>query len=250
MKKLLVLATLSFISTLSFAEEISQNEVFRDTVADRYVRVCKNDGETYWVGRECGKYWEKVPRKRSEIARQVKEYKDLKRDDKVMIYVMREGTPKWVLGTVSFMYEDGTINVMEYYSHHGFNSGTVNWQVPYSNISHIESTPAEGAGFMCAKEEIEVVVGHYNEKKYKIEKGEKVEVKEVFKNGIASVKLDGIFINLVRYGHNNKLPVALNKLEICPPATIAIDDSARTLKPVQDDGAGSPSTTGSKTKDK
>jgi hypothetical protein len=248
-KTLFVLATLSFISTLSFAEEIKENEVFRDSKADRYVRVCKVEGETYYVAESCGKHWEKAPRKRSEIAKQVKEYKDLKANDKVMIYIMRNGNPKWVLGTVSYMYEDGTISVMEYYSHHGFNSGTLNWQVPYSNISHVESTPSEGSGFMCAKEDIEVVVGHYNEKKYKIEKGEKVEVKEVFKNGIASVKLDGVLVNLVRYGHNNKLPVAKDKLEVCP-ATVEVHDGPRSLKPVQDDGAGSPSSAGSKAKDK
>lgn len=249
LKNLFTLATIGLLGTFSaFSEEITEMDVFKDSKTGRYMHVCKTEGETHYVAETCGKYWEKAPRKRSELIKQVEEYKDLKRYDPVMIYVMRDGEPKWVMGTVNFMYEDGSISVMEYYSHHGYNTGTLNWTVPYSNISKKVNTPEASSSEVCAKEDIEIIVGHNNEKKYKISKGEKLEVKEVYANGIMSVKLDGFLVNLWRYGHNNKLPIANNKVEACPQ-TIAVNDGPRMLKPVSDDGAGSPSS-GSKTKNK
>jgi len=251
LKTLLTLASIGLLGSYSaFAEEITEKDVFKDTKTGRYMHVCSTEGDTHYVAESCGKYWDKIPRKRNELVKQIEEYKDLKRYDPVMIYVMREGEPKWVMGTVNYMYEDGSINVMEYYSHHGLNSGTLNWDVPYTSVSKKVSSPAEGAtSEVCAKEDMEIVVGHYNEKKYKISKGEKLEVKEVYANGFTSVKLDGFFVNLWRYGHNNKLPVASDKVETCPQ-TIVVNDGPRMLKPVSDDGAGSPSPSSSKTKDK
>lgn len=250
MKTLLALASIGLLGTYAaFAEEITEKDVFKDTKTGRYMHVCSTEGDTHYVAESCGKFWDKVPRKRNELVKQLEEYKELKRNDPVMIYIVRDGEPKWVMGTVNFMYEDGSISVMEFYSHHGYNTGTLNWTVPYSNISKQVSSPVEGASEVCAKEDFEIVVGHNNEKKYKILKGEKLEVKEVYANGIMSVKLDGFFVNLWRYGHNNKLPIAADKVEACPQ-TIAVNDGPRMLKPVSDDGAGSPTSTGSKTKDK
>lgn len=233
------------------AEDISENDTFRDQKTGRYVHVCKSEGDTLFVAESCGKYWDKYPRKRQELVKQITEYKNLKRYDEVMIPVKKDGEMKWALGTVSFLYEDGSITVSEMYSKPGPTPGSMNWTIPYEYISKQKSgTLLSEVGEVCAKEDFEILYGPAHKTSFKFQKGEKLKVREVFENGLVSVSYDGFFKNFFSYGKDNKLPVPQNKVEVCPASADLVHDGPRALKPISDEGAGSPPNRSSKSKDK
>lgn len=233
------------------AEEITEKDRFWDTKLERHVYVCSKEGEVLSVGESCGKYWEKFPRKRTDLIKQIDTYKDLKRYDPVMIAVKKKGEAKWVLADVQWMYEDGSISTSERYTNPGPTPGSMGRTFNYQYITRQDPTsPFAGMKEVCAKEDFEVLYGPGHDKVYKIEKGEKLDVKAVFSNGYMSVSFQGFMKNFFSYGMDNKLPVPQNKVEACADETIFIHDAPRALKPVSDDGAGSPHSSGSKTKDK
>lgn len=226
------LYSLALLTAPAFAEDIKETDRFKDRKSGEYFHVCgSTENGKLLVARYCGKYEKKVTRLRTDLNKIVKEYKDLKDSDRVMLLVEKtndnkEKEPRWILGTISTLYEDGAVDVMEYSSHHGFNPGTALWSANYVHLSKVTET-ADRA--VCAKEDMVIVDGNYNEKKYNISKGEKLTIKETFENGYVAVRLDGFLINLKRYGHDNKLPVLASKVGPCSE-DLAVNDGNRSMK--------------------
>lgn len=219
------------LSTFSVQAEIDKEQNFKDSLTGEYVKVCSEEKGIFYVAGACGKYWKKSPRKREEIVAEVSTYKDIKRGSDVMIAVRKNGVAKWILGKVSFMYEDGSINVMEYYTNFGPTGGTTTWTIPYDRISKINpAAPMSSEKELCAKEDFEITYGQMDNRTYKFEKGERLTAHETYANNMIGVSFQGFAKNLFSYGMNNKLPVALNKLEVCPKDAVAVDDSKREAK--------------------
>ncbi len=229
--KFVLFAMMAF-SSQSLHAEIDHNQPFRDKLTGEYVRVCSEENGMVYVAGACGKYWKKIPRKRDEVEAEVPTYKDLKRGSDVMIAVRKNGVAKWILGKVSFMYEDGSISVMEYYTNFGPTGGTTTWTIPYDRISKINPTaPMSSEKELCVKEDFEIMYGQNDNRTYKFEKGEKLVAHETYANNMIGVSYQGFAKNFFSYGMNNKLPVALNKLEVCPKDDVAVHDGKREAKP-------------------
>lgn len=246
-----LLCSFALLTAPAFAEDIKETDRFKDRKSGEYVHVCGSDANgKLLVSRYCGKYDKKVTRDRADLNKMVTEYKDLKDSDRVMMVVEKfndnkEKEPRWILGTISTLYEDGSVGVMEYSSHHGVNPGTAHWNANYVHLAKVTETADKA---VCAKEDMVIVDGNYNEKKYNISKGEKLTIKETFNNGYVAVRLDGFFINLKRYGHDNKLPVLASKVGPCSE-DLAVNDGNRSMKDSAVDAHDS-STDESKTKSK
>lgn len=227
-----LLALTVFISLPIFSEVIEKHDRFKDSKTGRYVYVCSQENSVLMVAESCGKYWDKYPRKREELAKEVEEYKGLKKYSKVMIPVKKEGEVKWTLGTVSFLYENGSMSVSESYTNPGPTGGSLNWTMPYKYLSKItEDSPFKDFSEVCAKEDFEVMYGPTDKRSYKIEKGEKLTIKEVFDNGLMSVSYQGFFKNFFSYGTDNKIPIPQIKVEACSEVgTNTVIDSTRSSK--------------------
>lgn len=193
--------------------------------------ICSEDKDTILVAETCGKYWDRYPRKREQLIKEVKVYKDLKKGSEVMLPVKKNGVMTWALGTVSFLYEDGSISVMEYYTNPGRTGGTLSYTYPYANIARKDAIPASADNLVCAKDAFEISYGPTNSRKYTFEKGEALTVKEIFNNGMMSVSYIGFMKNFFSYGKDSKLPVPQDKVGPCAPSEIAVDDSKREAKP-------------------
>jgi hypothetical protein len=233
---------LLFITANSFASEvITESDRFIDSKTGKYVRVCETINDELVVKESCGKYWEKFPRKREELIKEVKDYKDLQEKAIVMIPIKnKKGDIKMVLGRVSFMYENGRIDVMEYYSKRfGFSPGTTNWNIGYNGITKLDKThQLLSHKELCAKEDTEITYNYDDEKKFTIKKGERVILKGIFENGIAMISLNSISDNFLGYGLDNQLPISLSKVEACTDLkeTALINDSSRTSNKANNPG--------------
>lgn len=233
--KTLVLITSTMASAPVWSEQIDSSDRFFDKKLEKYVYVCSEENGALMVGESCGKFWEKFPRKREEIVKEVKEYKELKKYDKVMIPIKKNGEVKWTLATVAFMYEDGTIQAFERYTNPGPSGGAIHYALPYSSVSKVKTDSAfKDLTEVCVKEDFEILFSPSDKKSYKFEKGEKLDVKQVFENGMMAVSYQGFFKNFFSYGSDNKLPIDSSKVEACSEVgTNSVDDSKRDIKPAQ-----------------
>lgn len=175
----LLLFPLMFISSHIFASEeiITENDRFIDSKTGKYMRVCEIKNGELVVKESCGKFWETFPRKREDLIKEVKTYKDLEERALVLVPVKnRNGDTKMALGKVSFMYENGQINVMEYYSKRfGYNPGTTNWKFDYRLIKKLDKNhPLLNHSELCAKEDTEINYNYNDNRKFSLKKGEKV----------------------------------------------------------------------------
>jgi hypothetical protein len=247
----LIFLFLAIFGQLALAEEkISQDDVFLDKKTGKYLRICGQEGDTLIVKEACGKYWDKIPRTRDQLAKQLTEYKNLKRGSVVMMKVKKsDGEIYWILGAVSFMYENGRVDVMEYYDKRfGFTVGTQTWPMDYTNISTGKTNESKS---MCAKEDFEISYDYDNGRKFIFKKGDQVTMNQVFDNGFASITLTSKVDNFFRYGLNNQLPVSMDKLVQCESDTPSVSnanvsDEARKAKDRVDttQGAENTSSTG------
>lgn len=232
--KLFSLGLLLLITGQSFAEEtITPNDRFYDKKTKKYLYVCETNGDELIAKESCGKYWEKFPRKREDLIKEVKTYKELNKNDLVMITIKdRNGNPKNIIGKISWMYENGRIDVMEYYSQRfGYSPGTTHWSIDYKGVTKLNSQhPLAKHAELCAKEDTEIIYNFNDKRKFSLKKGEKVALKGIFDNGTAAISLYNIADNFLGYGMDNKLPLSLEKLEVCEDnkAAMAIDDSSRS----------------------
>lgn len=211
-----------FLSLTSFTIKAEDKKISRywDNVGKNYVYVCSEDSDVLNVAESCGRFWDKTPRKRSDLIEMLDEYKGIKKNDFVMGVSTRNNKPVWILAMVGQPYEDGSVELLEFYDGRGFNPGT---RAKMNSFAQLSTAVSEKGGFkagseLCAKEKIEIKQGFQDEQSYSIEPGERVEVKRVFSNGFAAVAYKSVMrkiLNLAAYGVSNQLPVPLNKLEIC-----------------------------------
>jgi hypothetical protein len=238
MKKFIVIFLLK-ISIVFGSENILESDVFRDTKKTHsYVHVCSQDKDTYWVAESCGKHWEKTPRKREEIIKEVATFQELKKGSKVMVKVKKGQSTEWIIGTVSFLYENGEISVMEYYSNWGYNPGTKSRIYKYSEISKaIDLSDYKSNEEMCVVEKIELNYSYDNDKKFIFEIGDKLILKSVMSNQQAIVSLKDEWF-LSRYGTDNTIPVPLNKIQPCslinPERGLQVNNVKRNSKESSD----------------
>jgi hypothetical protein len=230
-----------FCSSLFASEKYSESDVFVDKKTGKYLHICEKVGEELIVKEACGKHWEKFPRKREDLIKQVKEYKELKKNSLVMMQVKKsDGELHWVLGRVSFMYEDGRVDVMEYYSKRfGYNTGTLNWQTNYNALSKSKNTSeSSDKKLICVKEDFDLFYSQDNSRKFSFKKGEQLVINNIFENNIASVSLQNKWDNFYEYGMNNQLPVEMTKLIECENETgdkakVSVVDDARNSKVIE-----------------
>lgn len=217
----------------SYAETITPSDRFYDNKTKKYLYVCETNGDELIAKESCGKFWDKFPRKREDLIKEVSTYKDLNKHDLVMITIKdHNGNPKTIIGKISWMYENGRIDVMEYYTQRfGYNPGTTHWSIDYRGVTKLnDKHPLAKHAELCAKEDTEITYNYNNKRKFSIKKGEKVALKGIFDNGTAAVSLYNIGDNFLGYGMDNKLPLSLDKLEVCESEKtgLAIDDSSRS----------------------
>ncbi len=235
MKHSLIVTVLAYMTVNS---ALMAGDVYRDKLTGKHMSICSEDKDTFYVAEACGKYWEKYPRKRDQLAKLLTEYKDVKKGDEVMLPVKKEGVMTWAIGTVSFIYEDGAISVMEYYTNPGPTGGTLTWTMDYKLIAQknigVLSTEKE----VCVKEAFDIFYGPTNKRKYSFEKDEKLTVHQSYSNAMMTVSYQGFMKNFFSYGKDSKLPIEQSKVEICKPeqADSTVDDGKREKKQVIEDG--------------
>ncbi len=237
--KSLSLSLLILVASNSYAEEvITPSDRFLDKKTGKYLYVCETNGDELITKESCGKYWDKYPRKREDLIKEVKAYKDINKYDVVMIPIKdKNGDTKMILGKVSWMYENGRISVMEYYTKRfGYSPGTTHWTIDYSGVTKLnDSHPLAKQAEMCAKEDTDIIYNYDDKRKFSLKKGEKVAMKGIFDNGTAAISLYNIGDNFLGYGLDNKLPISLSKLEVCESDKdkMVVDDSSRShTKPI------------------
>lgn len=228
----LTLSVLSFMAASNLLAD-EPKQIYRDKKTDRHMYVCSEEKGLLMVAESCGKYWDRYTRKREELALLQTEYKEIKKGQKVMIPVKKDGEMTWTLGTVSFIYEDGQITVMEYYTNPGPTGGTTSWTMSYDYIAKAKEAPLSAEKEVCAKEDFEVGYGPANKRKYTFEKGQKLTAHEFFNNGMVAVSYQGFMKNFFSYGTDSKIPIPQNKIEACASEekSLAVDDGKRVQKP-------------------
>lgn len=228
--KFFLLILIGLTQVIHAEEIITPEDTFLDLKTGKYLHICEKEGDALVVKEACGKYWDKFPRVRTDLAKQVNSYKDLTKNSTVMIKVKKsDGEFYWILGTVSFMYENGRVDVMEYYDKRfGYNVGTTTWHTSYDIISKAKTN---GLKKICAKEDFEINYDYDNGRKFTFKKGDELILNQVYENNIASITLNNKMENFFRYGHNNQLPVSMDKLMPCEATVnISIDDTTRGSK--------------------
>lgn len=216
---LLAFFTLQFIAPLEAQEKKMPR--FWDSVGKNYVYICSEENGVQMVAESCGRFWDKTPRKRAELIEMLDEYKGVKKNDYVMGVSTRNAKAVWILAPVGQLYEDGSVELLEYYDGRGYNPGTRAKMNAFAQLSLgvSEKHGLKAGSEVCAKEKITIVQGFNDEQTYSIEAGERVELKHVFANGYGAITYKSVLrkiLNLAAYGTSNKLPVPLQKLEICP----------------------------------
>ncbi len=206
-------------STALFALDEKNPDRFWDSVGKRYVYSCSTENDIENVAESCGKFWKTTPRKRTELLKMVDEYQGIKKDSYVMALKKRDGKDVWFMGPVSQFYEDGSVQILEYYGGRGYNPGTQTNTSRFDQLSlpidEVSALDLRAGMDLCAKEKFEVGQGFQSEKFYKFEKNEKVKLVNIFSNGYGGVRYYGTLMNIVGYGTNNLLPVLLEKFEKC-----------------------------------
>jgi hypothetical protein len=219
----------------SYAEEAtSPNDRYLDSKTGKLVRICEMKNGEPVVKEVCGKHWDVLPRKRSEISKEIPAYKDVKVGDLILFPLKQyDGSVKLAFGEISYLYENGMMHVFQSESQRtGFTKGATSYDFDYRHAIKLDpKNPLLAHGSMCAKEDTVIPYSYNENHEYKVKKGEKVVLKGVFENNqTALISFNNTWYSIWGYGHNNQLEIDLSKLEVCEDdkaALSVVNDTSR-----------------------
>jgi hypothetical protein len=237
--KIITLALFLFI-THAHAEDFDRQEYVVDLKTNKYLHVCENDADHLMLKEVCSKGWPPIERKRDEIIREVTVNDGVKKNDMVMIRVRKpDDKVVWALTKVSAVYENGRVNVMEWYDKRfGYSRGTYHYTTNLKDISRPIASHLKSESEVCAKEDFDVFYSEDNERKFSIKKGDKFSLFDSYANQYSTVSFkDPSFVDRLQgYGMEGKLPVPTDKLEKCDQVVtdVKVSDDSRGSKKVED----------------
>lgn len=235
--KLPVLATLLLFSSHTLAEDFDSKEFVVDLMTNKYVHVCSTDGEKIIAKEVCAKGWPELIRKRSEILRPVASAEGIKKNDYVMVRVRKSDDQiHWVLAQTHTIYENGKMELLEYYDKRfGYSPGTRRLHTEINHVAKpVNDSTLSGASEVCVKEDFTINYSYDNQREFSFKKGDKLNLHEIYSNNHAAISIQSpsLYDRLQGYGINGRLPIPSDKIERCEEneVPITVNDQARSAK--------------------
>ncbi len=226
---------ISFLAISSIhAESYDPKDFAVDIKTGKWLHVCGKYEDKLVLKEVCANSWPSIYRTRADVTMEAKEVDGIKKGDVVMVRVRKSDDQiHWVLTSVNTVFENGEMELLEYYDKRtGYSPGTKRLMAHKSIVAkkgEVEAFKMESE--WCAKEDFELAYDYDNSRKFKFNKGEKVKLHVVYNNQMAQIsyKDTPFFTAVLGYGFRGTLPVSVDKLIKCESDSekIEVNQSSR-----------------------